>query len=107
MRASVALAWVLLLTSAASLASASCTVNGKEVPCDEFWRDYGWLFGAMGIFWVVAMIVALVGTVFWIWMLIDCANRNFKEKTTWIIILAVGNILGAIIYYLLVKRKGR
>ncbi|MCX6694762.1 MAG: PLD nuclease N-terminal domain-containing protein [Candidatus Altiarchaeota archaeon] len=41
-------------------------------------------------------------------MLIDCVKREFKdqnEKIVWILILALTNWIGAVIYYFLVKRK--
>jgi hypothetical protein len=95
----------LLLSLASLAAAASCTVNGEDVPCDQFWEGYGWFFGAMGVFWAVGMVIVLVGTVFWVWMLVDCANRDFKDKTKWIIILALTSMFGALVYYLLIKRK--
>lgn len=42
--------------------------------------------------------------VFWIRMLIDCANRSFDNKTRWILIIVFCNFLGAILYYFFVKR---
>ncbi|HLB70759.1 MAG: PLD nuclease N-terminal domain-containing protein [Candidatus Methanoperedens sp.] len=43
--------------------------------------------------------------VFWLWMLIDCAKREIKNKTAWILILIFTSILGAILYYFMVRRK--
>jgi hypothetical protein len=43
--------------------------------------------------------------VFWIRMIIDCVKYQTESKTTWILILIFLNITGAIIYYLVVKRK--
>jgi H+/Cl- antiporter ClcA len=103
----LAYALVVLVVVSSAYAAATCTVNGRDVPCDQFWDDYGWLFGAMGIFWVIAMVFALIGTIFWVWMLVDCANRSFKQKTKWIVIIAVLNIIGAVAYYLIIKRKGK
>ena len=56
-----------------------------------------------------AGLVALVGTVFWIWMLVDCAMNEKNEgndKIVWIIIILLTHLLGAIIYYL-VRRPQR
>mgnify|MGYP001571434010 CR=1 FL=1 len=50
--------------------------------------------------------VALV--FFWLWMFVDCLSRNFKkemDKLVWIIVLLYLNILGAFLYYFLVKAK--
>lgn len=43
--------------------------------------------------------------VFWVWMLVDAVKRNFDDKTVWIIILIFTNILGAVLYFFIVKRK--
>ncbi|MCX8179508.1 MAG: PLDc N-terminal domain-containing protein [Candidatus Aenigmarchaeota archaeon] len=44
--------------------------------------------------------------VFWIWMLIDCLNRKkFEDKLIWVLALIFLSCLGAILYYLLVKRN--
>lgn len=64
------------------------------------------LFG-FGIFfmliWIFVMIFAFV---FWIWMLIDAATREFEkdiDKVVWILVIVFLNLLGALIYYLVVK----
>ena len=53
-------------------------------------------------------ILALLATIFWIWMLIDCATheRNSTDKLIWILIILFTHVLGALIYFL-VRRKGR
>lgn len=46
--------------------------------------------------------------VFWIRMLIDCINRDFNkenDKIIWILVILLGNMLGAILYYYCVKNK--
>ncbi len=46
--------------------------------------------------------------VFWIWMIIDCAKRDFKksdDKIIWVLVVSLTQIIGAIIYYFIVKRK--
>jgi len=45
--------------------------------------------------------------IFWIWMLIDCLQRKFKDKLLWVLVIIFAGILGAILYYFLVKRKKR
>lgn len=59
------------------------------------------------LIWLCFMILMLAGWVLWIFMLIDCATRKnlqHNEKVLWIIILALTQILGAVIYYFVVKR---
>lgn len=57
---------------------------------------------------IVALAIFLF--VFWILMIVDCAKRNFKseiEKVVWILILIFIHILGAIIYYFVIKKPNR
>lgn len=73
--------------------------------------DIGWL----GISLIIILVLALVALaiylfVFWIMMIIDCAKRKFKtdsEKVVWILILIFLGLLGAIIYYFVVKRHSK
>ncbi len=51
----------------------------------------------------------LVGTAFWIWMLIDCATKETDRDNTklvWILIIIFTHWIGALIY-LLVRRPKR
>jgi hypothetical protein len=67
--------------------------------------------GAVGIFF--GLILAAIGIfafVFWILMLIDCIKRKFKndtEKVIWILVLIFVHIIGALIYYFVVKKKNK
>ena len=66
-------------------------------------------------FLVILFAIAIIGFaiflfVFWILMIVDCATRKFKndiEKVVWILILIFVHILGAIIYYFVVKRQNK
>ena len=86
-------------------ALAACSVNGEEIPCSQFQAQYGWIFGVMMTFWAVMMVFWLVMMGFWVWMLIDCLKRDFKDKTIWVLVLIFTTVLGAILYYFMVKRK--
>ena len=59
------------------------------------------LFGGFGI-------LGLLATIFWIWMIIDCATheRNASDKIIWIIIIIFTHFLGALIYFF-VRKRGR
>ena len=54
-------------------------------------------------------LLALLGVaafVFWIWMLIDCMKREppeSLEKLTWALVILLGSIIGAVIYYVVRK----
>ena len=56
----------------------------------------------------VALIIVIIAIVFWVWMLAECLRKNFKkdmDKLTWVIVLLFTNILGAILYYFMIKKK--
>lgn len=51
-------------------------------------------------------ILAVILIIFWIFMIIDCAKRKFKndiEKIIWIMAIVLTTWLGALIYYIVVK----
>jgi hypothetical protein len=53
--------------------------------------------------------IGILGTVFWIWMLIDCASNESSQgndKVVWILVIALTHFLGAAIYFL-VRRPQR
>jgi len=46
--------------------------------------------------------IGILGSVFWIWMLIDCAKnepREGSDRIMWVIIIALTHLVGALIYY--------
>jgi len=59
------------------------------------------------LIWLLVMALIVVSVVFWIWMIIDCAQRKMKDndKVVWILILIFLGTIGATIYYFVVKRK--
>ena len=65
--------------------------------------------GLIGGFIFLMLFIIVIGIllfVFWIVMLIDCAKRNFKrdsDKVVWILVIIFLNLLGASIYYFVVK----
>ncbi len=52
----------LIMLSVASYVSAQCYVNGKEIPCDIFWVEYGWMFGLIGVPFIAIGLLMLFGT---------------------------------------------
>lgn len=86
------------------LPQGKCTVNGKDVPCDEAAKQLGGFFGAaIGIFiaWIVIVIAA---SVFWLMMLIHAASHPIENKALWVVVIVVFNLVGALVYYFAVKR---
>jgi len=67
------------------------------------------LIGFILLFIIIAGI-AIFATVFWILMIVDAAKRKFEtdgEKIAWILILVFIGIIGAIVYYFVVKKKDK
>jgi hypothetical protein len=53
--------------------------------------------------------IVLLATVFWIWMLVDCATKEpsqGNDKIIWILVIIFTHWIGALIYYL-VRRPER
>jgi hypothetical protein len=51
----------------------------------------------------------LLATVFWIWMLVDCATKEpsqSNDKIVWILVILFTHFIGALIYFL-VRRPER
>jgi predicted cation transporter len=58
--------------------------------------------GVQEIFFLLIALVGLIGTAFWVWMLIDCATNEpsvGNDKLVWIIVIVFTQFVGAIIYY--------
>jgi len=71
---------------------------------------------AMGIFafiiiiWGLMILVGILGFIFWIFMLIDVAKRNFKnenDKIIWILVVILASWVGALIYYFVIKKPNK
>lgn len=57
---------------------------------------------------LVLLIFSFCILLFWFWMLADCIHKKFKHQKSmieWFIIIIFVPILGAVLYYFLVKRK--
>ena len=64
--------------------------------------------------WEIALVAATVfvvgilGTVFWVWMLVDAARNHAlgdNEKIVWIVIIAMTHVIGALLYLLFGRPK--
>jgi hypothetical protein len=59
--------------------------------------------------------IIAIATVFWVFMLCDCLQRNTEdfpskgdnEKLIWSLVLIFLNFIGAVLYYSLVRLQGR
>ncbi len=51
-----------------------------------------------------------IGTVFWVWMLVDCVQRTFKkdnDRVIWVLIIVFLQWIGALVYYFQVRKPGK
>lgn len=68
------------------------------------------MFGFLELLIVLPVFLfGILGTVFWIWTLIDCATKESSQgndKVVWILVIALTHVLGAAIYFL-VRRPQR
>ncbi|MCX6143489.1 MAG: PLD nuclease N-terminal domain-containing protein [Ignavibacteriales bacterium] len=58
---------------------------------------------------LVVLGIGVLGTAFWIWMLIDCATKESSEgneRLVWVVIVVFTHIIGAAIYFF-VRRPQR
>ena len=53
----------------------------------------------------LCIFVAMLIFMFWIWMIIDCVQRNFNRRGRWLALILFLNILGALIYFFCIKLK--
>lgn len=62
------------------------------------------------LIWLMFFVLAIIAFVFWIFMIVDVAKRKFKDendKVVWILIVVLTGIIGALIYYFVIKRKDK
>ena len=66
--------------------------------------------GVIGIGFLIFLLVFVVAILaFWIWMLVDCVQREFppqeqNSKIVWILVIVLAGWIGALIYYFVVKK---
>jgi hypothetical protein len=69
------------------------------------------MFGILGLaFTLLLAPLLLLGTVFWIWMLFHAIiNRGLSntEKIIWVLVVFFLHFIGALLYFLLGRPKGR
>ena len=63
----------------------------------------------MMLFWLAAIALVIAAFAFWIWMLVDCLRREFRDPTTklmWALVIIFVHFIGALIYFLLGRPTG-
>ncbi len=60
-------------------------------------------FGFGLLCFLFPLLLGVLGTVFWIWMLVDCLIKESSEgndKIIWALVILLTHFLGALIYYI-------
>jgi len=65
-------------------------------------------FALTGGLFIFVLIIGILTSIFWIWMLIDCltSNKPAAEKIIWLLVIIFLHVLGALIYFI-VGRGGK
>lgn len=58
------------------------------------------------VIFMVAVVggIGLLGTLFWLWTVVDCVTRESAEGNTklgWLIVIIFTHLIGALLYYLI------
>lgn len=67
-------------------------------------------FGVFFMVWLLALVLGIASTVFWIVELVDACRREFPDQNTklvWILVLIFSHGVGALVYYFVGKNQGR
>lgn len=55
---------------------------------------------SIGVPELAILLLALLGTVFWIWMIVECATKDKDpDRLVWTIIIVFTHIIGAALYF--------
>lgn len=67
-------------------------------------------FSAIFLFlFCILGLIAILGTIFWIWMIVDCATNepaDSTDKVLWVLVIVLTHLIGAAIYFF-VRRPAR
>ncbi len=94
-----------LMSSQATLAQATCRLNGEIVPCDQLADSAKGVIGYAIAGGLLFAIIGIISTVFWIMMIVHAASNQIENKPMWIIIMVLTGVIGALVYYFVVKRQ--
>jgi len=53
-------------------------------------------------------LIVLLASIFWLWMLVDCAMNprlSDTEKIVWVLIVLFTHLVGAVVYYFVARPK--
>ncbi|MBI4150983.1 PLDc_N domain-containing protein [Candidatus Woesearchaeota archaeon] len=74
---------------------------------DGLLMGFAWMNLLILFLGVLMLVAAVLGFIFWIAMLVDCVRRKLPdgEKIAWVLVMVFLHALGALIYYVVVRRK--
>ena len=78
--------------------AATCSLNGKEIQCDNM-PEWFWVLGVCFFLLIVFFFF------FWFRMLLDAIKNQPENKAMWIFLIIFFNIFGAILYFFTQKKK--
>ncbi len=58
---------------------------------------------------LVFLIILAIGSIFWLWMLVDAITNtslNGTEKIVWVLVVLFLHFIGALLYFFLARGKG-
>ena len=68
-----------------------------------------WIFGGLGIMaGLTILLVALLLTIFWIWMIVEAITNHAlddTERLVWVLVIFFSHFVGSILYFVLVRNK--
>ena len=79
--------------------------SAAQASAIEFQQAFGWF----RVIAAVSVGLGVLGTIFWVWMLVDCATKEpdkGNSKVVWTIIIVFTHLVGAAIYFF-VRRPQR
>jgi len=59
-----------------------------------------------GFSWFMGPVIGLILVALWLWLLVDCARRDFRnnvEKALWVLVLMLAPLVGAVAYLVVIK----
>jgi hypothetical protein len=54
---------------------------------------------------IIFSLIVIIFLAFWIWMLVHAASSDIIDKPIWLLVIWFMNIVGAVIYFFVVKRR--
>lgn len=85
--------------------STTCTLNGKNVDCNEMAGELKSWFQAS--IWTLLFfgIIVFVAGIFWLLMLMHALSNPIPNKVVWVLLIFLMPFVWAIVYYFVIKRS--